>query len=199
MSHLRSTQHKVSKDAENRNFDAGTALEHLRAEVIDIEALARAAEAAAETLPAPMTDRQRIVFGRIQSLATKASEQASASRTRRSPRSKRRWRHAGRRRIAEQSPGAIGRHLGHRSGRRSSSLSPIPTKIRWKEPRHGALGCERGARVSLVGLVAPVTGRLAISQGLFRTVVRAARFRGIMIGTLGDQQTTAATPQRSPD
>jgi len=31
--------------------------ENLRAEVVDIEALARAAEAAAELLPAPATDR----------------------------------------------------------------------------------------------------------------------------------------------
>ncbi|HEX7840199.1 MAG TPA: hypothetical protein VF469_22130 [Kofleriaceae bacterium] len=75
----RSTQSKVSKDAEIINFDAGTALENLRAEVIDIEALARAAEAAAEALPLPANDRQRVVFGRILSLATKASEQASAS------------------------------------------------------------------------------------------------------------------------
>ncbi len=75
----RSTQPKVSKDAENSNFDAGTALENLRAEVIDIEALARAAEAAAEALPAPTTDRQRVVYGRILSLATKTSEQAHAS------------------------------------------------------------------------------------------------------------------------
>ncbi len=75
----RSTPHKLPKEAENSNFDAGTALENLRAEVIDIEALARAAEAAAEMLPAPTTDRQRVVFGRILSLATKTSEQASAS------------------------------------------------------------------------------------------------------------------------
>ena len=75
----RSTQAKVTKDAEHDNFDAGTALENLRAEVVDIEALVRAAEAASEALPAPATDRQRVVFGRIQSLATKASEQASAS------------------------------------------------------------------------------------------------------------------------
>ena len=75
----RSTQPKVSKDAENDNFDPGTALENLRSEVIDIEALARAAEAAAEALPAPTTDHQRVVFGRILSLATKTSEQASAS------------------------------------------------------------------------------------------------------------------------
>jgi broad-specificity NMP kinase len=75
----RSTPHEVSKEAENRNFDPGTALENLRAEVVDIEALARAAEAATEALPAPATDRQRVVFGRIQSLATKTSEQASAS------------------------------------------------------------------------------------------------------------------------
>ena len=75
----RSTQDTVSNQAQNSNFDPGTALENLRAEVVDIEALARAAEAAADALPAPTTDRQRIVFGRIQSLATKTSEQASAS------------------------------------------------------------------------------------------------------------------------
>ncbi|HEX7835947.1 MAG TPA: hypothetical protein VF469_00720 [Kofleriaceae bacterium] len=79
MKNHRSTQARVSKDAENDNFDAGTALENLRAEVIDIEALARAAEAAVEALPTPTTDHQRVVYGRIQSLATKASEQASAS------------------------------------------------------------------------------------------------------------------------
>src|SRR5262245_24698206 len=70
---------KVSNDPIDSNFEAGTALENLRAEMIDIEALARAAEAAAETLPFPTSDRQRLVFGRIQSLTTKASEQASAS------------------------------------------------------------------------------------------------------------------------
>ena len=79
MQRHRSTPHKVSKEAENSNFDAGTALENLRAEVIDIEALARAAEAAAEALPPPTTDRQRVVFGRIQSLVMKTSEQASSS------------------------------------------------------------------------------------------------------------------------
>ena len=47
--------------------------------MVGIEALARAAEVAAEALPAPTTERQRVVFGRIQSLATKTSEQASAS------------------------------------------------------------------------------------------------------------------------
>jgi hypothetical protein len=74
-----STQPKVSNETQNSNFDPGTALENLRAEMIDVEALARAAEAAADALPAPTTDRQRVVFGRIQSLATKASQQASAS------------------------------------------------------------------------------------------------------------------------
>jgi hypothetical protein len=75
----RSTQPRVSNDPQNSNFEAGTALENLRAEVVDIEALVRAAEAAAEALPTPTTDRQRVVFGRIQALATKTSEQASAS------------------------------------------------------------------------------------------------------------------------
>jgi hypothetical protein len=79
----RSTQDRVSNEPQNSNvhstFDAGTALENLRAEVIGIEALARAAEAAADALPAPTTDRQRLAFGRIQSLAAKRSEQASAS------------------------------------------------------------------------------------------------------------------------
>ena len=75
----RSTQPRVSNDPENSNFEAGTALENLRAEFIDVEALARAAEAAADALPTPTTDRQRPVFGRIQSLATKTSHQARAS------------------------------------------------------------------------------------------------------------------------
>ena len=79
MSNHRSTQPKVSKDTEIINFDPGTALENLRAEVIDIEALARAAEAAADALPTPANDRQRLLFGRIQSLATKTSQQAGAS------------------------------------------------------------------------------------------------------------------------
>ena len=75
----RSTEIRVPNEATLRNFEAGTALENLRAEVIEIEALARAAEAAADTLPTPTTDRQRMVFGRIQALTTKASQQASAS------------------------------------------------------------------------------------------------------------------------
>jgi hypothetical protein len=75
----RSTQVRVSNQAENSNFEAGTALENLRAEIVDIEALARAAEAAADALSAPASDRQRVVFGRIQALTTKTSEQASAS------------------------------------------------------------------------------------------------------------------------
>jgi hypothetical protein len=79
MSKHRNPQSRVSNETRISNFEAGTALENLRAEVVDIEALARAVEAAADGLPAPSTDRQRIVFGRIQSLATKVSEQARAS------------------------------------------------------------------------------------------------------------------------
>jgi hypothetical protein len=79
MSEHRSTPRRVSRDAQNSNFEAGTALENLRAEVVEIEALARAAEAAADALPSPTTDRQRLVFGRIQSLTTKTSQQASTS------------------------------------------------------------------------------------------------------------------------
>ena len=75
----RSTQARVPNTPQHRNFEAGTALENLRAEMIDVEALARAAEAAADALPTPTTERQRLVFGRIQSLATKASQQARAS------------------------------------------------------------------------------------------------------------------------
>ncbi|HEX3762327.1 MAG TPA: hypothetical protein VHW23_26685 [Kofleriaceae bacterium] len=75
----RSTQVRVTNEAQNSNFEAGTALENLRAEMIDIEALARVAEAAADALPSPANDRQRLLFGRIQSLATKTSQQASAS------------------------------------------------------------------------------------------------------------------------
>ena len=79
MKQHRSTQARIANETQNSNFAAGTALENLRAEVVEIEALARAAEAAADGLPAPTTDRQRLVFGRIQSLTTKTSQQASAS------------------------------------------------------------------------------------------------------------------------
>jgi hypothetical protein len=79
MSKHRSTQPRVPNPPQNSNFEAGTALENLRAEVVDIEALARATDAAADTLPSPTTDHQRVVFERIQSLATKTSQQASAS------------------------------------------------------------------------------------------------------------------------
>ena len=65
MTHHRSTQVTVSNEPANSNFEAGTALENLRAEMVDIEALARAAEAAADALPAPATDRQGLLFGRI--------------------------------------------------------------------------------------------------------------------------------------
>jgi hypothetical protein len=75
----RSTQVRVSNEPRNSNFEAGTALENLRARMIDVEALARAAKAAADALPAAATEQQRIVFGRIQSLATRTSEHASAS------------------------------------------------------------------------------------------------------------------------
>src|SRR5215470_14910320 len=79
MSGHRNTQIRVSNEPQNSNFEAGTALENLRAEMVDIEALARAAEAAADALPTPANDRQRLLFGRIQSLATKTSQQAGAS------------------------------------------------------------------------------------------------------------------------
>jgi hypothetical protein len=75
----RSTQPTVSNDPPTATSKPGTALENLRAEMIDIEALARAAEAAADALPFPTSDRQRLVFGRIESLTTKASQQAEAS------------------------------------------------------------------------------------------------------------------------
>jgi len=74
----RSTQARVSNDPQLSNFEPGTALENLCAEMIDIEALARG-QAAADGLPTPTTDRQRLAYGRIQSLATKTSQQASAS------------------------------------------------------------------------------------------------------------------------
>ena len=51
------------------------------------------------------------------------------------------------------------------------SFSESQHQIRRKERWHGALDCERGARVSMVGMIAPVTGPLAFSRGLFRTVV----------------------------
>jgi len=75
----RSTQPRVSDDIDDINFEAGTALENLRDKVVDIEALAGAAAAVADTLPAPTTKRQRLAVGRIQALTTMTSRQARAS------------------------------------------------------------------------------------------------------------------------
>ena len=79
MSTIAAPKSTVSNRLQISNFDPGTTLENLRADVVDIEALARAAEAAADALPAPANDHQRILFGRIQSLTTKTCEHASES------------------------------------------------------------------------------------------------------------------------
>jgi cystathionine beta-lyase/cystathionine gamma-synthase len=79
MSVHRSTQPRVSNQTEISNFDPGTALENLRAELIEVEALAHAAEEAANELATPRNARQRLVIGRIQTLATKAAERASTA------------------------------------------------------------------------------------------------------------------------
>src|SRR4051794_30420238 len=84
--HIAAPRPGLSTAPQLTTFNRATALENRRAEIVDIEALARAAEAAADGLPAPTTDRQRLAFGRIQWLATKTSQQASASPMRRSPR-----------------------------------------------------------------------------------------------------------------
>ena len=78
MSTHRSTQPTVSNESQNSNFEAGTVLENLRAEVSGHRG-AHPCRRGGRRSPAPTTDRQRVVFGRIQSLATKTSEQASAS------------------------------------------------------------------------------------------------------------------------
>ncbi len=100
----RSTQVRVSNQPQNSNFEAGTALENLRAEIIDIEALARAAEAAADALPSPRTTSSACCSaGSSRSSPRRPSRRArrSALPTRRFMHSRRRWRHAGARRGTE--------------------------------------------------------------------------------------------------
>jgi hypothetical protein len=217
----RSTHLRVTKVTENRNFETGTALENLRAEVVDIEALARAVEAAADALPAPATYRQRVVFGRgpgarhegvatgerLAALRERAGHRARSADggTPEGGRALRTSRpsapctgdratagqagqagQAGRAKAEQSRGGRLGRRvtavqLGARTHRlterrrvcRASrclhpSASPSgPKKSRIREGALvQALGCERGARVSLVGLYAPVTSRPTLSRGL---------------------------------
>ena len=54
----RSTEVRVSNDPQLINFEPGTALENLRAEIVDIEALARAAQAAAGLRSTPIADER---------------------------------------------------------------------------------------------------------------------------------------------
>jgi hypothetical protein len=143
---------------------------NLRAEVIDIEALARAAEVAADALPVPATARQRVLFGRIQSLATKTSQQASSGR---------RWRRAGTRPLAESSP----------SGIQNKQIS-----VSWEPPRR-APDCEWVVLVGLVSFDEPVTGDRAFSRRLssLRQAVREdARQAGPAQGR--DGELGASTP-----
>ena len=83
MSGHRSTPSRVSRDPQHRNFDhnfdLAAALKNLRTDVVEIEALARATEAAVELLPAPTTEHHEVIFGRIQALAARTAEYASAS------------------------------------------------------------------------------------------------------------------------
>ena len=81
MQNHRNPHAKVPNDLQNSNFETATALENLRAEVVQIEALVRATEAAADGLPAP-THR-------------------CDSQTRTSPRSPLRWRFGARRPCAD--------------------------------------------------------------------------------------------------
>ena len=73
---------------------------------------------------------------------------------------------------AGEGPKVIDSFEGH------PSPSPNPeNRIKKRGPWHRAQGCERGVRVSLVSLHAPVTGRPAFSRGLwcFRRPAGAVR------------------------
>ena len=72
------TQVRIANETQNSNFAAGNALENLRAEVVEIEALARAAETAADGLPTP--SRVRDLADQSWSRASRPSSLAIRSR-----------------------------------------------------------------------------------------------------------------------
>jgi hypothetical protein len=81
MSTHRNPRSRVSNKPHADNFNPGDAIERLYVELVEVEALARAAGEAVTELPSASSARLRRIFARLYTLVTKTAIQASAALT----------------------------------------------------------------------------------------------------------------------
>jgi hypothetical protein len=74
-------QVRVSNKAHADNFDPGDGLEQLHTELVEVEALARAAGEAVTLLPSASSAKVRRIFARLHVLVTRTAHEAGAALT----------------------------------------------------------------------------------------------------------------------
>jgi hypothetical protein len=77
MSKHRNPQARLSKQAPSDNFDSGLAIERLYQELVEVEALAIAADEAVTMLPPTPSAKQKRILARLCTLVSKTATQAS--------------------------------------------------------------------------------------------------------------------------
>jgi hypothetical protein len=123
MRYHRNPQARVSNKAHADNFDPGDALELLYGELVEVEALARAAGEAVTLLPSTASAKLRRIFARLHVLVTRTENEASTALT-----------------LSENLVSALSAHTAGRApgqrGRRRRPHRPEPATI--VEPHHHA-------------------------------------------------------------
>jgi|KBSSwiStaDraftv2_1062776.scaffolds.fasta_scaffold2317260_1 hypothetical protein len=77
MSKHRNPQKRLPKQARPDNFDSGLAIERLYRELVEVEALAIAADEAVTMLPPTPRGKDKRTLARLYTLVTKTADQAS--------------------------------------------------------------------------------------------------------------------------
>ena len=77
MNKHRNPQARLSKQAPSDNFDPGVAIERLFRELVEVEALAIAADEAATMLPPNPSAKHKRILARLFTLVSKTADQAS--------------------------------------------------------------------------------------------------------------------------
>jgi len=77
MSKHHNPQARLSKQARPDNFDSGLAIERLYRELVEVEALAIAADEAVTMLPPAPTAKHKRILARLFTLVTKTADQAT--------------------------------------------------------------------------------------------------------------------------
>src|SRR5262245_63279366 len=77
MSKHRNPRTRLSKQSRSDNFDSGLAIERLYRELVEVEALAIAADEAVTMLPPKPSAKDKRILARLYTLVTKTADQAT--------------------------------------------------------------------------------------------------------------------------